>query len=1069
MNKLSNLEEFLPYVKKNNLLHNKLSILVKSENQSGITLDTIKHYCFSVVQTEDYINCNVVGYVQKIFNFARGMPMSVEKNSVQDQNETKAIMDFLEQYFSLSENSDQREGKEYRVENFTYWLSTAKPSVIASKLNEQNDLSKAKDTFQRTIDEIDKMIQHPGSQNISEKHPHFFHKLIWAKSYIEAQKLLSENPSNEDVLGWLGQRGWLKPSTSLLSSHPETGWGDGFHHLSPFHLAQEVNRTILRKGDGENRPLLSPSKERALENKMNRNSKKQFDEILTKMRDDGLHQQEPEKLKQLLGDFLPDERWRFEVPWKKFPLTPKHLDLHPEFQFQRFMNGEEMVNHHRQRSLDLENFCGDLKKRFQTFPFSWSSQDFSMLRSMYSQCRIVAASRERGDDMNEWLSEVIAEYQQAPADSVSPREGGRSSHVFESINQTELNNLASTLNYVLLVLGQLCLQKEISSLSAIHFSTSLERFHLTKSRMHFLQLLDSFEILTKHRNRGSFLDDTPTNGLHPCYEFDDPVFGTHLFMNMAVMDMVRQNPSILGEKRMEPFLKSGTMYLNKDLFEDKVPCSHGTRSIHRHDSAASKYWDLQNHYRSLLEKSSESMSGSSVSVTKNEKEQGDNLQPENEVLVLYDMFPEFEDVEYHQYVFRHNILDKFQPRAEREKRNKQSERDFLSSYGDMAAPNPLRAFDSDKNGQIPQNALEAIERVSTNLKNQGLRTQNRLVCFLDMVWANLHRRESFGNRFVGLDLLEEIESISSTMPETRVAELLLFHQQKILRLYDKPGKEDLSRTNKLSRNNLYARILHQFRRFLEEPSESIDHLARPPMKSPLRRLLHPIRLQTGRDLPIDEVPFEVVVSIVLSRMSALIDSFEEVFQLYMSRLTDLSTIDRPDSPSHVHGAMFRSLATMLGLEICQIHMMVQYLGRGTKWKKSHMYYNQTKLAVEGNGFDAIKDDFAPDIRFDVDAYGDGTESIGDILRGQGVPMPLELLQRLNHYCYSTWGRGDETRKALTQDELKLVASMNLFLDKDEPTGTDYVQLVRDFDRLYVNHGPRFMSPGRFAFNSFEYF
>ena len=671
--------------------------------------------------------------------------------------------------------------------------------------------------------------------------------------------------------------------------------------------------------------------------------------------------------------------------------------------------------------------------------------------------------------MNEWLSEVAAEYQQTPMDSVSPQDEGKSSHVFESINQNEVKYLASTLDYILLVLGQLCQQKEVSTLVAMHFSTSLERFHLTKCRMHFLQLLDSFEILTKLRNRDSFLDDIPTNGLHPCYEFEDPVFGTHLFMNMAVMDMVRQNPSILGEKRMEPFLKSGTMYLNKDLFEDNVPCSNGTRSIHLHDSSASKFWDLKSHYHSVLEKSSESMSGSSVSVSKNEKEQGHNLQPDNEVLVLYDMFPEFEDVEYHQYAFRHNILDKFQPRSEREKRNKQSERDFLSSYGDMAAPNPLRAFDSDKTGQIPQNALEAIERVSTNLKNQGLRTQNRLVCFLDMVWANLHRRESFGNRFVGLDLLEEIESISSTMPETRVAELLLFHQQKILRLYDKPGKEDLSRTNKLSRNNLYARILHQFRRFLEEPSESIDHLARPPAKSPLRRLLHPIRLQTGRDLPIDEVPFDVVVSIVLSRMSGLIDTFEEVFQLYMSRLTDLSTIDRHDSPSHVHGAIFRSLAMMLGLEICQIHMMVQYLGRGTKWKKSHMYYNQTKLAVEGNGFDAIKDDFAPDIRFDIDAYGDGTESIGDILRGQGVPMPLNLLQRLNHYCYSTWSRSDETRKALTQDELKLVASMNLFLHKDEPTGTDYVQLVRDFDRLYVNHGPRFMSPGRFAFNSFEYF
>ena len=126
------------------------------------------------------------------------------------------------------------------------------------------------------------------------------------------------------------------------------------------------------------------------------------------------------------------------------------------------------------------------------------------------------------------------------------------------------------------------------------------------------------------------------------------------------------------------------------------------------------------------------------------------------------------------------------------------------------------------------------------------------------------------------------------MHETRVAELLLFHQQKILRLYEKPGKEDLSRTNKMSRNNLYARILHQFRLFLEEPYESIDHLARPPSKSSLRRLLHPIRLQTGKDLPLDDQPYDVVLSIALSRMSTLIDALEEVFQIYMWRLTDLS-------------------------------------------------------------------------------------------------------------------------------------------------------------------------------------
>ena len=61
---------------------------------------------------------------------------------------------------------------------------------------------------------------------------------------------------------------------------------------------------------------------------------------------------------------------------------------------------------------------------------------------------------------------------------------------------------------------------------------------------------------------------------------------------MAVMDMVRQNPSILGEKRMEPFLKSGTMYLNKDLFEDNVR-AQTELGAYTYDSSASKFWDLK--------------------------------------------------------------------------------------------------------------------------------------------------------------------------------------------------------------------------------------------------------------------------------------------------------------------------------------------------------------------------------------------------------------------------------------------------------------------------------------------
>ena len=80
-----------------------------------------------------------------------------------------------------------------------------------------------------------------------------------------------------------------------------------------------------------------------------------------------------------------------------------------------------------------------------------------------------------------------------------------------------------------------------AELSAILFITSLERFVLTKESLHFDELLDAFNEFTVVRGRNGFVDSVPRNTLHPCFEFDDPVFGTHLFMNMAVIEMVGQN------------------------------------------------------------------------------------------------------------------------------------------------------------------------------------------------------------------------------------------------------------------------------------------------------------------------------------------------------------------------------------------------------------------------------------------------------------------------------------------------------------------------------------------------
>ena len=635
---------------------------------------------------------------------------------------------------------------------------------------------------------------------------------------------------------------------------------------------------------------------------------------------------------------------------------------------------------------------------------------------------------------------------------------------------TLVNRYLDSINSVHFILVNQFALKPTAEMSALLFLTSLERFNLSQDHHHFLDLLSAFQAFTNSREGTSFLDEVPPNTLHPCFDMEDPVLGTHMFMNMAVLEKARQNPNVLDDRRLGTFRKDGSMLLDRDVFESRIPSQNTTATdIKKTKGKTSRFRELRSHYLEMIEASRRLFSVDTESSSLRRKwDRGEELV-NGARHTGYDAYPNFLDVDPHQFYFRRYVHHSFQPRGKRTERNKQTEREILAAYGDMAAPNPLRAFDSGDDLQLPLNALEAIERVSHNSKNQGLRTQNRLVAMLDMIWGNFHRRESFGNRFVGLDLLEEIDALSSMMPESRVAELLLFHQHRVLRLYDKPGKDDLSRTNKLSRNNFYARMLHQFQLFLEDPSQEIDHLARPSAKSPMRRLLHPIRLHTGVDLSVEELPYDVVLAIALSRMETLVDVFEQTFAMYMRRQSELPSSIQNHAPSNVTGDLFRYLANFLCLEICQMHMMVQHLGRGVNWKKSHMHYHQTKLAVEGNSFEAIRDDFSAPLDFQVGSYEDGLESMATVLEGQGIPMPKDLVLRLNHYCLPVWGSKDNLHGDVKQDALKLLASINLFIDDDQPTGMDYVILVRELDRLYVNNAPGFLSPDFFAFNSFEYF
>ena len=137
------------------------------------------------------------------------------------------------------------------------------------------------------------------------------------------------------------------------------------------------------------------------------------------MQDVGRHEYGTKRLKHLLEDFLPDEKQFLEVR-QTFPLTPKHLDHHPEFHLSD-LKAKQMMHHHQQRTQNLLNLCRDLKKRFQTFLFLCWNLIFPCFVACILNAGLLLPLR-RSDEMNEWLSEVAAEYQQTPMDSVSPQD-----------------------------------------------------------------------------------------------------------------------------------------------------------------------------------------------------------------------------------------------------------------------------------------------------------------------------------------------------------------------------------------------------------------------------------------------------------------------------------------------------------------------------------------------------------------------------------------------------------------------------------------------------------------------
>ena len=284
---------------------------------------------------------------------------------------------------------------------------------------------------------------------------------------------------------------------------------------------------------------------------------------------------------------------------------------------------------------------------------------------------------------------------------------------------------------------------------------------------------------------------------------------------------------------------------------------------------------------------------------------------------------------------------------------------------------------------------------------------------------------------------------------------MFHHSQIVLKLRDKPGDDVFSRTNKFSRNNMYARFLHQLEALCTNPNKPIDVLARPSRISKLRRLLHPIRLQTGKDMNIerdDDFPFGAVLQIATDRMGVLVDSFIELHKEYSrSQYSKKPLLKERDA---VDG-LFRVIGSMMVLELCQLHFMSEHL----PWnpKKSEYHFNATRLTVAHvPSFESIKNDFSVDQDIQWD---ENSPSFLSHLEQNKVKTPEQLAKRLSKYCFL----GPHEREIKDFDPklvTQFVSKVLQYFDRSYEE-ISYSEVASIFDDIYTKMSPVFLKQDQF--------
>ena len=579
---------------------------------------------------------------------------------------------------------------------------------------------------------------------------------------------------------------------------------------------------------------------------------------------------------------------------------------------------------------------------------------------------------------------------------------------------------------------------------ALLFAVAFERFVRRLKVHHFLQLLEIYTWLDEPRGRNSILQDLRPNRIHPCFHLEKPEEGVKFFMKFAIMKMALRNKQILNNKDL-----SGKFTTNGKLIYDEFAKPH-----------LDGFNDFSKMYERLKVSSKAAGILSVETAIRPQRKSMKRITGGQERLSLTEYYPgqaDFAHVLRHQPLIRQLIVNQPQMSLFVKKEQKA----ILQQYGDLGTSNPIRPLKSFTGRDVFENTLEAVEVLSEK-QDDFVAVQNRLIGFTDMLWLNMHRRESSGNRFTELNLIPD-QTDNAPLTDHDVAVQMLFSGQKPMRLREKQGEDYFSRTNRISRNNAYARLLYQFhhlQRSLETSNPRMGLIvrhARPNKKHELRRLLHPIRLQTGKDLfpPGDKKhdksqlhPYGAIVQIATNRMDLLV----EAFIVQHRKHVELSAMigESKSTVIEYNEAILRSIGCLLAIELCQLHFMAAHLPCNAK--ESGYFFEQTKLTVNHvSQFESVRDDFSSEkVHWD-----DEVQSILKHLTRNGLKTPGHLMSRLSKYCFPGNNEKDDFSQTEQEQYSMFLHELNIFCANKSPTGGQYRTLHFEHDLLYEKHAPLF--------------